>query len=162
MRRVDRAMPCIVGVIVTALMGCSDSGVRAAQAWMQAQQPFLKRTALAPVPPVIDIPPAGYHSKTTDPFLPERVLVLADSATSALRAGVLFADVPIASLVVTGYLSGDQRAPIAIVHSGGLYRSVRIGDQLGQEAVMVKQIGPQGVLIARNGAPDRWLPINKL
>ena len=161
MRRVDRRMVCTAGVLATTLVGCSDSGERAAQAWIEAQQPFLKPTVLAPVPPVMDTPPAGYSSKTPDPFLPERVLALTSAENLPSRADVLFSDVPISSLVVTGYLSGGQRAPIAVVHGGNMYRSVHIGDRLGQEAARVKQIGPQGVLIVRDGMPDRWLPINK-
>ena len=155
-------MRCTVAVLAMTLVGCSDSGERAAQVWMQAQQPSLKITVLAPVPPVMDTAPAGYSSKATDPFFPERVLALASPDNLTSRADVLFSDVSITNLIVTGYLSGDQRAPIAIVHGGALYRSVRIGDRLGQEAATVKQIGPHGVLIARDGVPDRWLPINKL
>ncbi len=162
MRRVDRRMACAVGLLAATLMGCNDSGERAAHVWMQAQKPSLKLTELSPVPPVIDTPAAGYSSKTTDPFLPERVFALARSDKLAPRTDVLFSDMPITSLIVTGYLAGDQRAPIAIVHGGTLYCSVRIGDRLGQEAATVKRIGPQGVLIAREGAPDHWLPINKL
>lgn len=161
MRRVDRHTACTVAVLATTLAGCVDSGERAAQTWMQAQPPHLKLTVLAPVPPVIDTPPVGYNSKVANPFLPERTMAPVNIDNMAQRAGVLFPEVPVVSLIITGYLSGDQRSPIAIVHGGAVYQSVRMGDRLGREAAMVKQIGAQGVLIALDGVPDRWLPINQ-
>lgn len=161
MQRVDWRPLQVLGMATILLTGCADSGRSDAQAWMQAQQQSLPSAMLAPVPPVVDIPPANYQSKAMDPFLPERVSARVDTGGMAPRTDVIFPETSITGLSVTGYLSGDQRVTVAMVRSGALYRGVRVGDRLGQEAAVVKQIGAQGVLVAVDGAPERWLPINK-
>lgn len=162
MRRVDCLVlhkSLILGFLVLA--GCMDSGERAAQQWLSERQAHQSALTLEPVPPIVDALPASYRSKVLDPFLPERISSRAGVADIASRSGAIFPDAPLASLSVVGYLSGENRLAVAMVRYGTQYRGVHVGDRLSQQRASVRQIGPQGVLLALDGMPEQWLPINK-
>ena len=151
-----------VGILAlgVALAGCGDSGERAARHWLEQQRASLSAPSLAAAQPVVDTPPADYTSKAIDPFLPERISAR-DSGRTPQASDVLFPEAPLASLVVSGYLTGDGRVPVALVRYGAQYRGVRVGDRLSDRAVRVKEVGPQGVLVSMDGGPDQWLPLGK-
>ena len=151
--------PLIMGSAL--LMGCVDSGELSAREWMAGQRRDPAPADVAPVPTFVDTPPATYQSKIADPFLSSRITMQPASANKSQRLDVLFPDAPISALSVAGYLSGENRVPVAMVRHGTQYRGVRVGDRLGEQAALVKQIDAQGVLIAVDGAPEQRLPINK-
>lgn len=147
-------------LICLAVAGCSDAGERYANQWIQAQQTALALPKIEPVPPVIDTPPANYTSKTADPFSYSRISARTGGSGLGQRTDVLFPEAPLSGLVVAGYLSGENRVPVAMVRYGAQYRAVRIGDRLGERAALVKQIAPQGVLVV-DGESEQWLSMNK-
>lgn len=161
MQRVKSRLYLMPLAICSALNGCADSGVQAAYQWMSDQQRDIPPVMLAAVPPVVDTPPAKYSSKAVDPFSPERISTRAGTTGGSLRADVLFPDAPLSGLSVMGYLSGDNRVPVAMVRYGIQYRGVHVGDRLSDQAAAIKQIGPQGVLLSIDGQSDRWLTISK-
>ena len=161
MRRVDFAPLAALSMIGIALSGCADSGAQAAQQWIGAQRDALSLPVIEPVPGVVDTPPAIYRSKSVDPFSPDRIVARAASSGNHQRTDVLFPDVPLSGLSVAGYLSGENRASVAVIRYGTQYQGVRVGDRLGDREALVQQIGPQGVLVHLDGSPEQWLPINK-
>lgn len=146
---------------LSVLTGCADTGVDAAQAWIEAQQMNPVRPALAPVPVLVDTPPATYGSKVLDPFLPERVSASAHSDSGARRSGVLFSDVPLSALSVAGYLAGPNDVRVAMVKYGSQFRGVHIGDRISAQNAQIKQIDAQGVLLVIDGTAEQWLLANK-
>ena len=156
---------CVRTTVILALgvvlAGCADSGERAARYWLEQQRASTSAPPLADVPPVVDTPPAGYMSKVIDPFLPERISARSGSSQTGQASGVLFPEAPLASLVISGYLAGDGRVPVAMVRYGNQYRGVRVGDRVSDRAALVKEVGPQGVLVMMDGGPDQWLPLGK-
>lgn len=150
-----------ISVGYALLMGCADSGEESAREWMASQRPDPAVSVVTTVPTFVDTPPAIYHSKTTDPFVSSRITMRSASVNKSQRLDVLFPDASISSLSMVGYLSGENRVPVAMVRYGTQYRGVRVGDRLGEPAALVKQIDAQGVLIAVEGASDQRLPINK-
>jgi Tfp pilus assembly protein PilP len=159
--RVEMICLAVLGVTGIALSGCGDSGAQTAQQWIRAQQEHLLLPVVEPVPAIVDIPPAVYRGKSTDPFSPNRVGAGAASSGNQHRTDVLFPNVPLSGLSVVGYLSGENRAPVAMIRYGTQYQSVRLGDRLGDREALVQQIGAQGVLVNISGSPEQWLPINK-
>lgn len=129
----------------------------AAQKWMIEQKSGLIVPGLPSVPDLIDTPPVAYTAKTQDPFDPSRISSRASMSTERGKSGVLFPDVPIASLSVVGFITSASSGRVAVVSSGGVYRSVRPGDRIGEQIAMVKQIDDQGLLLAVDGSGDQWL-----
>lgn len=154
---------CLASVLtgLAVLTGCADTGADAAQAWISAQQVQPARSALGPVPGVVDTPPATYVSKVLDPFLPERVSATANTDSRTRRSDVLFADAPLSALSVSGYLAGPNDVRVAMVKYGPQFRGVRVGDHISAQSAQVKQIDAQGVLVVIDGAAEQWLPTNK-
>lgn len=161
MRRADLLHIVTLGLAVIALSGCADSGAQEAQRWIRTQREHLSLPVPEPVPEVADTPSAIYRSKTLDPFSPDRIAAHASTAGRSQRTDVLFPNAPLSSLVIAGYLTGENRVPIAMVRYGAQYQGVRVGDRLSDREAVVQQIGPQGVLVNLNGASEQWLPINK-
>lgn len=129
----------------------------AAQEWMMQQKSALIAPGLPSVPDLIDTPPAAYTSKIQDPFDPSRISGRANTSIERGKPGVLFPDVPIASLSIVGFITSASTGRVAIVRSGNVYRSVRPGDRIGEQIAMVKQIDDQGLLLAIDGTEDQWL-----
>ena len=129
----------------------------AAQKWMIEQKAGLTAPGLPSVPDLIDTPPAAYTAKTQDPFDPTRISGRAATSIERGKSGVLFPDVPVASLSIVGFITSAASGRVAIVRSGNVYRSVRPGDRVGEQVAMVKQIDDQGLLLAVDGASDQWL-----
>ena len=148
-------------LICLAIAGCTDSGEKSVADWIRLQEANASPPVIEPVPAVIDTPPATYRSKVQDPFSPDRVAARSGAFGASLRTDVLFPDAPVSGLTVVGYLSGENRVPVAMMRYGAQYRAARVGDRVSEREALVKEIDAQGVRVQISGAPDQWLPINK-
>lgn len=146
---------------LSVLTGCADAGVDAAQAWIEAQQMNPVRPVVAPIPVLVDTPPAAYGSKVLDPFLPERISASVNADSVARRSDVLFSDVPLSALSVAGYLAGPNDVRVAMVKYGSQFRGVHIGDRISAQSAQIKQIDAQGILLVIDGTAEQWLLTNK-
>jgi Tfp pilus assembly protein PilP len=139
------------------LMACEASDhERVAETWMLAEKARIAKPQLPPVPEIIDTPPAIYLAKKQDPFDPSRTTAGIGANRGGVSTDVLFPDIPIASLTIVGFITGAA-GRVAVVRSGDVYRSVRLGDRIGLQVATVKQVAEQGLLVAINGMENQWL-----
>lgn len=148
-------------LLCAALSGCGDSGKQSAAHWLSAQQSEISVPAASAVPEYKDTPPATYDSQVLDPFSPTRVAARLDDANKTSKAGVLFPDAALSDLLVVGYFSEAGKTPVAMMRYGNQYRNIHVGERIGDQTVLVKQIGMQGVLVQMSATTEQWLPINK-
>lgn len=160
MHRIKYPFSCLV--VAMGLVACDDRDRESkAEKWMSSEKLRIANIQLPPVPEVIDTPPASYVAKVQDPFDPSRVAAGAGLGAGLSKAGFLFTDAPIASLSIVGFISGSNAGRTAIVRAGDVYRSVRQGDRIGEQAAIVKQIEDRGLLLTIDGNVNQWILRNK-
>lgn len=161
MRCPDLVRPLGMLALSASIVSCGNSGEQVARQWMQQALAAQPAPGAASVPAIADTPPAVYDSRVADPFSPERIAVRMERSVGPGTPEAVFPDAPLAALSAVGYLTGEHRSPVAMVRYGSQYRGVHVGERLSEQALLVKQIGPQGLRIGADGMPDQWLPINK-
>jgi Tfp pilus assembly protein PilP len=153
------------GSVLVALLpmaGCGERGEQAGRAWVIEQQRILSPTVPPPVPDVIDTPPASYTSTAYDPFSPERISARLRAISLSGQPGVLFPEAPLSALVIVGFMTGKDGEAVALVRNGPEYRSVRKGNRMSEQALDVRAIQGDAIILGRDGLPDQRLERPKL
>lgn len=148
------------GLILMALFsmaGCGERGEQAGQHWIAEQHRALNPTPPPPVPNVIDTPPSSYTSTVYDPFSPERLSARLRAIPASGQAGVIFPDAPVSALVIVGFMTGKDGGLVALVRNGPEYRSVRKGNRVSDQALVVKEIQNQAIILGGDGVLDQRL-----
>ena len=155
MRRADFSQLAIILVVSALLTACDQSGARSAAGWIAEQEKIVRPGSLPPVPDVIDTPPAQFTSKAFDPFSPERISARYKASVLSGQPGVLFPDASLSALTIVGFMTGKDGATIAIIRNGPEYRTVRKGNRISEEALQIKEIGNQSLIVGGDGIPDQ-------
>jgi Tfp pilus assembly protein PilP len=144
-------------VLICGIVGCGQSGERAAQHWMSEQAKVSVAPAPPPVPEIIDTPPANFTSKAIDPFSPERITSRFRMTPGGNATGVIFPDTLLSELVLVGFISGFDLPRVAIVRNRNEYRSVRKGNRISEQGLWVKEVEDQALVLGAEGFPDQRL-----
>lgn len=156
MRPVDLARMIVMALFLNGLVACGQSGEEKAKRWinMQAEAPM---PSLPPVPMLIDTPPANFTSKADDLFSPERISGRFRTAPGSNANGVIFPDAPVSELSLLGFISANHSSRVAIVRYRSEYRSIRKGNLVSEQVLLVKEVGDQELVLSSEGLPDQKL-----
>lgn len=154
---VNRINAIVLALLTGHLVACGQSGERSSREWVEKEGGAQTPALLPKVPAVIDTPPASFTSKAFDPFAPERVSARYKKLPATGLSGVLFPDAPLSSLTIVGFMTGKNAETVAMIRHGAEYRSVRQGNRISEQALLVKEIGAQGLTLSGDGVPDQQL-----
>ena len=157
MRLAEPIHPVVLLVILTSLMSCGQSGERSAQRWLAEHAQIETGPKPPPVPELIDTPPATYASHAFDPFSPDRLSARSRGLSQTSAKDVLFPDANLSALTIVGFITGKDSTRVAIIRNGSEYRSVRRGNRISEQALVVKEVSDQGLLLAGEDVSEQQL-----
>lgn len=157
MRLAEPIYVLILLPILMSLAGCGPSGERSAQRWIIQHAQIEIGPMPPPVPELIDTPPATYASHAFDPFSPERLTARNGGVSKTSAKDVLFPEANLSALTIVGFITGKDSTRVAIIRNGSEYRSVRRGNRISEQALQVKEVSDQGLLLAGEDMSEQQL-----